>query len=203
MKQIEMLFADLGKINTIGEICADTALKGGIIYGYSRYNSVAGEASTRRSGLALTRGVYGFRSDPKDFPGTSKDCVIMGITKPDDEIDLKYLDMFRSRDMKVASIGTMTRAHDVPKGRTVPKETDIHAGRMCDTYGLFAVKGLDQRICPTSGVLLDHLYWTSMMSFVEQYIEKSGGDVPGVYFSGALKGGGEHLYRMRSLFSNE
>ena len=105
--------------------------------------------------------------------------------------------------MKVASIGTMTRAHDVPKGRTVPKETDIHAGRMCDTYGLFAVKGLDQRICPTSGVLLDHLYWTSMMSFVEQYIERSGGDVPGVYFSGALKGGREHNNTMRSLFGNE
>lgn len=207
MNQMELLFAELGQIRKIGEICAETALNGGKIYGYSRYNSVAGEASTRRSGLSLTRGVYSSQIDPadrkNDFPGTDKDFVIMGITKPDDETDLQFLDMFRKRGMRVASLGAMTRSHSVPEGRTVPKETDMHAGKMCDTYGLFAVPGFNRRICPTSGVLLDHLYWTTMMSFVEQYMEKSGGDIPGVYFSGALKGGMEHLYRMRSLYSNE
>ena len=74
---------------------------------------------------------------------------------------------------------------------------------MCDTYGLFAIPGFERRVCPTSGVLLDHLWWISMMCFVESYIEKSGGNVPGFYFSGALKGGMEHLYRMRALYDNE
>ncbi|MBA7581898.1 hypothetical protein ES708_23811 [subsurface metagenome] len=206
MNQMELLFAELGQIRKIGEICAETALNGGIVYGYSRYNSVAGEASTRRSGLTLTQGVSSSQYDPTDrkngFPGNDKDFVIMGITRPDDEIDLQYLDMFKKRGIQVASLGAMTRSHSEPDGRTVPKETDIHAGKMCDTYGLFAVPGFDQRICPTSGVLLDHLYWTTMMSFVESYIDKSGGDIPGVYLSGALKGGMEHLYRMKSLYSN-
>ncbi|MFC1573941.1 hypothetical protein ACFL30_02025, partial [Candidatus Latescibacterota bacterium] len=143
------------------------------------------------------------RVKKEDFKGTSKDFVIMGITKPDDETDLAFLDMFRKRGMKVASLGTMTRSIQVPDGRTVPKETDLHAGKMCDTYGLFAVPGFKQRICPTSGVLLDHLYWCTMMEFVEKYIEQTGGDVPGVYFSGALKGGMEHLFYMREHFSGD
>ena len=79
-------------------------------------------------------------------------------------------------------------------------ETLLHAGKMCDTYGLFALPGFEQRICPTSGVLLDQLYWTTMMEVVEEYMNRTG-DVPGVYLSGALKGGMEHLYRMNELYS--
>ncbi len=204
MNQLEMVFAEYGTIRKIASMAADAVLSGGKIYGYSRYNSIAGEADTRRSGLTLTQGCYGFRFDTpdskKNFPGTSKDCVIMGITKPDDEVDLAMLDLFKSRGMKVASLGPMTRSIQIPKGRTVPKETDFHAGRMCDTYGLFAVPGFDQRICPTSGVVIDHLFWCTIMELAEQYIQRTGGDVPGAYYSGALKGGMEYFYRMLETY---
>ncbi|MDP2982819.1 MAG: hypothetical protein Q8O92_05770 [Candidatus Latescibacter sp.] len=204
MKQLEMVFAELGTIRKIAKISVDSVLNGGKIYGYSLHSSIAGEASTRRSGLSITEGVYGSTMDTpekrKNFRGTSKDCVIMGITKPDDPTDLAFLDMFRQRGMKVASLGPMTRSIQVPKGRTVPKETDFHAGRMCDTYGLFAVPGFEQRICPTSGVVLDHLFWCTMLEVVEQYIDRTGGDVPGVYYSAALKGGMEHMYRMLEVY---
>ena len=79
-------------------------------------------------------------------------------------------------------------------------KTDIHAGRMCDTYGLFAIPGMEQRICPTSGVILNQLFWAMIMEFVEQYIDRTGGDIPGVFFSAALKGGREHMHRMHELF---
>lgn len=204
MKQLELVFAEIGTIRKIAAMAVDTVLSEGRIYGYSLHSSVAGEASTRRSGLSITQGVYGSSLDTdekrRNFAGTSKDCVIMGITKPDDETDLMFLDLFRKRGMKVASLGPMTRSIKVPEGRTVPKETDFHAGRMCDTYGLFAVTGFDQRICPTSGVLLDHLFWTTMMEVVEQYIDRTGGDVPGVFYSAALKGGMEHMYRMIEVY---
>jgi len=209
ISQLEMVFAEIGTLGKIASMAVDTVLDGGAIYGYSQNNSVAGEASTRRSGLAMTQGIYGALYDTNDkeqrdsIPGTSKDLVIMGITKPDDERDLEFLDIFRKRKMKIASIGTMTRSVKVPEGRIVPGETDIHAGKMCDTYGLFAVPGFDQRICPTSGVMLDHLYWCTMMEFVDQYRERTGGDVPGVYFSAALKGGREHMYRMMELYSRQ
>ena len=200
MKQLEFVFAELGTIRKIAAMAVDSVLNHGRIYGYSLQSSIAGEASTRRSGLSITEGVYGSTFDTaekrKSFKGTSKDCVIMGITKPDDSTDLAFLDLFRERGMKVASLGPMTRSIQVPQGRTVPKETDYHAGRMCDTYGLFAVPGFEQRICPTSGVVLDHLFWCTMMEVVEQYIERTGGDVPGVFFSAALKGGMEHMFRM-------
>ncbi|MFC1651134.1 hypothetical protein ACFL2X_06145 [Candidatus Latescibacterota bacterium] len=204
MNQMELITAETGTIKKIAAMCVDSVLNGGKIYGYSLHNSVAGEASTRRSGLSITRGVDKAALDTaekrKNFGGTSKDCVIMGITKPDDEFDLTALDLFKKRGMKVASIGAMTRSHAKQTGRKVYDETLYHAGKMCDTYGLFAVPGFEQRICPTSGVLLDQLYWSTMMEVVEQYIERTG-DVPGVYLSGALKGGMEHLYRMNELYS--
>ncbi|MHB9030932.1 MAG: hypothetical protein ACYC9O_19355, partial [Candidatus Latescibacterota bacterium] len=204
INQLEMVFAEYGTIKKIAAMGVDAVLRGGKIWGYSCYNSIAGEADTRRSGLTITQGCYGHQLDTaekrKNFQGTSKDFVVMGITKPDDPIDLAMLDTFRQRGMKVASIGPMTRSIQVPRGRTVPKETDLHAGRMCDTYGLFAVPGFEQRICPTSGVALDHLYWVAMMEVVEHYIERTGGDVPGAYYSAALKGGMEHMYRMLEMY---
>jgi uncharacterized phosphosugar-binding protein len=204
MRQFELIDAEAGTIKKIASLCVDSVLNGGKIYGYSLESSVSGEASTRRSGLSITRGVSRNNLDTaekrKNFGGTSKDIVIMGITKPDDDFDLIALDMFKKRGMKVVSIGAMTRSQTKPAGRKVYDETLLHAGKMCDTYGIFAVPGIDQRICPTSGVLLDQLYWTTMMNVVEQYIDRTG-DVPGVYLSGALKGGMEHLYRMNELYS--
>ena len=206
MNQLEMVFAEFGTIRKIASMAVESVLKGGLIYGYSRYNSIAGESDTRRSGLTITQGCYGYRftteEHKKNFPGTAKDCVIMGITKPDDEVDLAMLDLFKSRGMKIASLGAMTRSIQIPQGRTVPKETEFHAGRMCDTYGLFAVKGFDQRICPTSGVVLDHLFWCTMLEVVEQFIDRTGGDIPGVYYSGAIKGGMESFFRMLEVYKD-
>ena len=204
MKQIELIGAEFGTIRKIANMAVDTVLNGGKIYGYSLYSYIAGESSTRRSGLSITEGIYGSSLNTeqkrKNFKGTSKDCVIMGITKPDDETDLVFLDLFKKRGMKTASLGPMTRSIKVPEGRTVPKETDLHVGRMCDTYGIFAVPGFDQRICPTSGVVLDQLFWATMMEVVEQYMERTGGDIPGVFFSAALKGGMEQMHRMHEVY---
>ena len=206
IQQIELVFAEIGTIRKIASTAVDTYLNGGKIYGYSKYNYIAGEADSRRSGLTITQGVYGHAMDTpdkrKNFQGTSKDFVIMGITKPDDEIDLAMLDTFRERGMKVASLGPMTRSIQIPSGRTVPKESDIHAGRMCDTYGLFAVPGFDQRICPTSGVVLDHMWWCTIMEVVEQYMARTNGDIPGAFYSGALKGGMEYYFRMLETYKD-
>ena len=196
IKQIKMIRSELGNLRKIGAMAVETVLEGGTVYGYSRYTSIAGEANTRRAGLALTRGIYGRNGG--SFEGTSKDCVIMGITKTDDEIDLQYLDQFKKSGMKIASIGPMTRNIRVPEGRAVHKESDVHAGRMCDTYGLFAIPGYKQKICPTSGVLINQMYWAAVMEFAEQFIEQTG-NVPAVYYSAALKGGMEHYFRMQEV----
>ncbi|MBT4483889.1 MAG: hypothetical protein HOC71_09455 [Candidatus Latescibacteria bacterium] len=197
--QLKMIRTELGNIRKIGKMAADSVIEGGTLYGYSRYTSIAGEANTRRAGLALTRGIYG--RDGGTFKGSSKDCVIMGITKPDDEIDLHFFDEFKKSNMRIASIGPMTRNIIVPEGRAVHKETEVHVGRMCDTYGLFAVPGFAQKICPTSGVVINQLFWACIMEFAEQFIERTG-NVPAVYYSGALKGGMEHYIRMQNI-SNE
>ena len=49
MKQLEMVFAELGTIRKIAAMAVDSVLKGGKIYGYSLHNSIAGEASTREA----------------------------------------------------------------------------------------------------------------------------------------------------------
>ena len=136
-----------------------------------------------------------------DFKGTSRDFAIMGITRPDDETDLAALDMFRERGMKVASLGCHdekfrhSRRPYGARGIGYPCRPHVRYLRAC-----LPVPGFERRICPTSGVLLDHLFWCTMMEVVDQFMERTGGDIPGVYFSGALKGGMEHLFKMRSTY---
>jgi len=187
-------------------MAVDSVLSGGKVYCYSRYSdSLSMEASYRRGGLCLTRGVYDKDGEAYSFfdndilKGTSKDCVIMGITKPDDEVDLKHIKTFRKYKMKIASLGPMTRDTKIPEGRTVPKESDIHLGRMCDTYGLFAVPGSEKKVCPTSGALVNQMFWAVCMEITEEIIRRTG-NVPGILFSSALKIGRSHNSRMFEMY---
>ena len=102
--------------------------------------------------------------------------------------------------MLVASLGPMFSDLKVPDGRTVPVEADIHAGRMCDTYGLFAVQGFEKKVCPTSGTLVNQLFWAVCMEIAEEIIRRTG-NVPGVLFSAALKVGPAHNQRMFELYT--
>ena len=192
MLQIEMIEAEMGNIRRIAEMAVDSVLDGGKVWCYSRHwDSLAAEGHIRRGGLFLTRGLYEKDGEPttvssKDrFDGSSKDLVIMGIWKPDDEIDLKNLDIFRRSGMKVVSIGPMLRNIKIPEGRTVPKETDVHVGRMCDTYGMYAVPGFERKICPTSGALIMQIFWTTCAEIAEQIIRRTG-NVPSIGYNGAL-----------------
>lgn len=201
--QLDMIRAEMGNIQKIAAMAAEAALSGGKVYGYSFYRSaLAVEAETRRGGLALTRGVDEsdgrLRTYAGEFEGTSKDLVIMGVFSPDDPADLRNLDRFRASGMKVASIGPMTRDIKVPDGRTVPGEADVHAGLMCDTYGLYALPGFERRICPTSGVMINQLFFAIVMTTVEEIMWRSGGNVPGGFFSAAVRGGTEHMHRMNT-----
>jgi len=205
IRQIELIGAELGAVREMARMAVDSVLAGGKVFVYSRYQmGLCIEASYRRGGMLLTRGLYDDGGKVgaafSDFTGTDKDTVIMGLAKPDDEIDLKYLDLFRSRKMKVASLGPATRNFAVPEGRTIPKETDVHAGGMCDTYGLFAVPGFTRNVCPTSGVLLNQLFWAICMETAEEIMRRTG-DTPAVLFSSALKWGRSHNRSMEALYA--
>ena len=205
MNQIEMIGSELGNIRQIAGMAADSVLSGGRVYCYSRHSaSLSAEGFYRRGGLTLTRGCHydngKLVSYGGEFKGNKNDLVMMGIFKPDDEMDLKALDTFRRYNMKVASMGTMTRNVRVQEGKTVPKETDVHVGRMCDTYGLFAVPGFDKKVCPTSGALLNQIFWATCMEIVEEIMRRTG-NTPGIHFSGAIKGGNEHNAFVRNMYS--
>jgi len=205
MLQLEMIAAEMGSIRQIAKMAVDSVLAGGTVYCYSRYSaSLSSEATTRRGGLAMTQGVHEqdgrLVSRGGEFSGTSKDLVIMGIFSPDDAADLAYLDRFRRAGVKTASIGPMTRDIKIPGGRTVPKETDVHVGRMCDTYGLYAVPGFERKVCPTSGALQNQIFWVTCFEMVEEVMRRTGGNVPGVFFSAAIKNGTEHMHRMHEWY---
>ena len=197
--QLTMIEAEMGQISKVADMVVDTVLSGGRAYVYSRYrNSLAVESNTRRGGLSIFVGIFD-GDEGSDFatshaqielqPLTSKDCVIMGITKPDDEVDLDNLDKFRKAGMKIASIGPMTRDFYFPKGRTVPRESDIHLGRMSDTYGLFVIPGYKRKVCPTSGALNNQLFFALSMEIIERFRERTGGDIPGIFANVAIKNG--------------
>jgi hypothetical protein len=194
-RELEMIGAELGDVRRIAAMVVDTLLDGGNVYYYSRYsNSFATEATGRRGGFLFAKGL----SDG-NISGTSKDCVIMGVYTPDDEADLKNLDEFKRIGMRTASIGPATRDYTVPEGRTVPKETDVHVGRMCDSYGLYAIPGFNRKVCPTSGITMFALHWTIGMEIIEQIRERTGGNLPAVHSSGALEYGNSISRRGRTM----
>ncbi|MEN6489765.1 MAG: hypothetical protein ABFD66_12970, partial [Smithella sp.] len=208
MNQLELIGSEMGAIRAIARMAVDSVLSGGRVYGYDRYGGFASESRGRRGGLLLTQGISCDKdnniTDWQSWAGketpSSKDLIIMGLSKPDDEVDLKSLDTFRKIGMKVVSIGPMTRNGKIPEGRTVPKETDVHAGAMCDTYGIFAIPGFDRKVCPTSGPLLNQIFWASCMEMVEEIRRRTNGDVPAVFRSVALKGGYDHFWQMIELY---
>jgi hypothetical protein len=61
---------------------------------------------------------------------------------------------------------------------------------MCDTYGYFAFPGLDKKVSPTSGLLVNLMFWAAMIQLAEEIIRRTG-NTPGVLSSGAFKGGAE------------
>ncbi len=169
---------------------------GGKLYVYSgRREALAGEANQKRGGLALINATY---ADDSKFSGTSKDFMIMGIYQPDDATDLKMLDTYRGMGMKIASIGPVTRDGKNPTGRSVPNEADFHLGWMMDTYGIFALPGLQRKICPVSGFLVNVMFWTVMVQLAEEIMRYTG-KTPAVLSTGAVTGGGEQRKRAAEL----
>lgn len=196
MRQLEMIGMELGSIRKMAGLVVDSLLNGGNVYFYSRYpESLAGEACGRRGGFAFSRGL----SDGITPKGTSKDCVIMGTYTPDDEADLRNLDLFRGMGMKVASIGPVTRDLKAPEGRTVFGNSDAHIGLMTDTYGLFALPGFERKVCPASGVIVTALLWAMSGEIVQQIMDKTGGNVPGIFFNGALNWGASYDERVGAM----
>jgi len=200
------------KVDGIARMAVHSVLTGGRVYVYSRHErNLCGEATVRRGGLALTNGVWGppdklvLMDDPLQeglvdltFKPTEKDTIIMGLSAPDNPDDLSILDRFKASGASIAAIGPSTRNGVVPSGRTVPKEVEIHVGDMTDSYGIFALPGIARKIAPTSGLILNQIFWATCCQIASQIIERTG-NVPGVYLNGALKGGMERLDEVKRL----
>lgn len=199
-------------MNRIATMAVHATLTGGKVYVYSRHErNLCGEATVRRGGLSMTFGVYGppdklmLMDDPLQrgiadlsFKPTDKDIVIMGIAEPDNADDLASLDFFKKQGVGLASIGPLTKNGTKAKGRSVPAETDIHVGGVSDAYGLFALPGVKKKVAPTSGLITNQAFWTICCQIAEQFIERTG-NTPGIYMSGALKGGMEKLNEVKRV----
>ncbi len=197
IRQLARIEGEIGNLRKMASMAVDTLLAGGKVYFYSRYYpSLAGEAVGRRGGFMFAQGL----SDGRMDNGTSKDCCIFGTYAPNDEVDLKNLKIVKEKGMRVASIGPITRDFKVPEGPTVSKETMVHAGRGYDTYGLFAVPGMDKKICPTSGSMATATLWVMSVELALEMIRRTG-STPAIYCNGALKWSDEHNTQMRALFT--
>ncbi|MBA7483786.1 hypothetical protein ES707_19303 [subsurface metagenome] len=206
VEQQKAIDGEIDRINDIASMAVHSVLTGGRVYVYSRHTlNLCAEGTVRRGGLALTNGISGppdklvLMDDPLQqgkvdltFRPTAKDMVIMGIGKPDDPDDLASLDLFKKAGIGICAIGPAARNGVVPSGRTVPKEADIYTGSMCDTYGLFALPGIKRKVAPTSGLIMNQIFWAVNCQIAEQIIEKTG-NAPCIYLSGALKGGMDKL----------
>jgi len=214
MEQHAAIDDEFDKIDRSARIAAKAALNKGRVYIYSRHvNSLCAEGTVRRGGLGLIFGVYGPPDDLKlmddplqlgaadlSFRPTDKDIVVMGITSPNDPEDIAALDIFKKAGMPTMAIGPSETNGVVPSGRTVAAEVDIHMGSMSDSNGLFALPGVDKKISPTSGFINNQIFWSLNCQIADVIIEKTG-HAPGIFLSGAFKGGMERLYEVKRLFN--
>lgn len=188
IRQISQIEAEYGTIKQIAAEVVNRILSGGKLYVYSRYReALSQEANGKRGGLALIKTTW---AEDTDFKGTADDFMIIGIYKPDDEVDLRMLQLFKKAGMKAASIGPATRNGAYLSGPTVPIQTDFHLGNMCDTYGIFAIPGVMQKVCPTSGLLVNLMFWATIIQIADEIMRRTG-NTPGVLSTGALIGGSE------------
>jgi len=195
MKQLKNIEAELGVINKVADMAVDTILSGGRILNYSRYHgSLCHESQYRRGGLLLNKGIYAGENGPigsRHFPDLKikpDDMVIMGITQPDDPVDLTVLRSLRKTGVKkIATIGARTKNFSIPSGDTVSEGADIHLGNMCDTYGLFAIPGLKRRVGPTSVLLINQMFYAVQMQIAEKIIERTG-NTPRIDANVAMEG---------------
>jgi len=196
LRRIGRIGDELDTITCIAAEATDRILAGGKLYVYSRNReALSAEANQRRGGLALINATW---AEDTKFEGTNRDFMIMGITQPEDPVDLAMLDRFRGAGMKIAAIGPATRDGRKPSVRTVPGEADHQLGRMCDTYGLFAVPGLERKISPVSGLLVNVMFWTVAVRIAEEILARTG-NAPGVLSTGAVVGGAEQRARKLEL----
>lgn len=191
LHQLTLIEGELGTARKMAEMAVDAILSGHKVYVYSKYwENLAIESNTRMGGLVIYTSVYGHGPEgglTKNFKGTNKDVVILGIGAPDDPEDLAFLDTCKKLGCKTASIGPATRDKSFPAGKTVPDGADMHLGYMCDTYGLLAVPGVEKKVCPTSGVLQNQLFYAFSMSCAEKIMERTG-NLPTIYPNGAFTG---------------
>ena len=63
-------------------------------------------------------------------------------------------------------------------------------------------QGFNRKICPISGILIYTINWVISIELVEEIKRHTGGNIPGVYFSGALKWGNSWNAKMRSMMQD-
>ena len=208
--RIELIRAEMGAIRKAAGLVVNASLDGGIVYSYSHdRNAIAVEGSSRRGGLSMFKGIYdgGEETDFKlthpnfDYPPFSeRDCVVMGITRPDDPVDMENFEIFRKAGVRIVSIGPMTRSFKVPEGKTIPKQADVHLGQQCDAFGLFHIPGFEKKVCPISGAINNQLYWALCCQVVDTFSERTNGDLPGIFGNVAIRGMRNQMRHLWELY---
>ncbi len=198
VRQLNLVGSELGNIRKVAGMAADAVLAGKNLYFYSRYQyAFASEAWGRRGGLRLAKGIWDGHID-----GEKGDCVIMGVYRPDDPVDLANLREFRKRGMHVASVGAVAKGTVIPEGPAVHKESDAHAGHFIDAYGFFAIPGVERRVCPTSGIMNCTMLWAICIEIAEEIMRRTGGNTPVINVNGALEMSGEHYPYLNNMLNS-
>ena len=69
---------------------------------------------------------------------------------------------------------------------------------MSDTYGLFAVPSVSRKVAPTSGLMVNLIFWSVVIQLAEEIMDRTG-NTPGVLSTGAIIGGSEQRNRRIDL----
>ena len=181
---------ELARIDVEAVLVAKRIMAGGRFFVRSRNPGVQGDANGVAQGLMLTNA---FEMRPAD-EGGDRDTLVIAAVSADDPQELEWADQGRANGNHIVGIGPVNSP-------ALREKCDLYFDNRCDEVaGVIAVPGMDERICPVTGILNNILLQMLTAQFVDEMCRR--GAVP-YFWMGAYRSVGSDYNKITGGFFRE
>ena len=183
----------IAEIKHAAQIAAERVINGAKFYVYDQKGELTSEACNRASGLMLTQ-----RTNAKLNNVKYGDILVLGAYSSDDPLDIEVAKRAREKGVLIVGIGPLGMEGNSSGERTLKHVNLPLDNYSWDSWGCVSIKGMERKICPTSGITSAMLFWTFQAQMVTEMLKK--GEVPYVWMGVHMKEGRDYNNVIRSLF---
>ncbi len=183
----------IAEIKQAAQIVAERVINGAKFYVYDQKGQLTSEACGRASGLMLTQ-----ETNAKLNKLKYGDILVLGAYSSNEPLDIDVAERAREKGAWVVGIGPLGTEGNSSGERTLKHVHLPLDNRSWDSWGCVSIKGMERRICPTSGIISAMLFWAFQAQMVTEMLKK--GEVPYVWMGFHMKEGRDYDNVMRPLF---